>query len=237
MAALADESGRRVVVAADVGTADQHQIAVSNLLDFIADWQPDEVRILTDAACDIGRDSCDATHCPDMTPEPEALTSALRDLRRRYSGPVNLRTPGALAIATGDCLPCCGLPVKALRSLDVSCRIEATRQGRPWQSAYLNVCHIQSGYAGQVALGLARLLDQPTIVGGTGRMGIASNHNGTDKSSALWGMEVGTMRTLEPGQTADRRTTGFALINGSTPHMVPADARGAFTALGRYYGS
>ncbi|MEU7149700.1 hypothetical protein AB0B15_16950 [Streptomyces sp. NPDC045456] len=251
---------KRIVFISDLQMPLEHKKANRNVINFITDYQPDEVVNIGDitdytapARWSAGRR---AEYGMSVLEEASYTRKHhVEPLRRGYGGPVTLLGSNhgerphkylvdrAPALYDADAFR----EDQLLRLDDYGIRFEPDFYdfAPQWTATHGHARGISlSRYAGGTALNAAKRLQRNVVMGHTHRAGIVSESAGRHVSEMLTGVEIGHLMDvrkanyLGPARLANWQSA-FGLFyvdkRGVVPHIIPVSPSGSFIVEGERY--
>lgn len=250
---------KRIVVLSDLQLPYGDKRAISNVLGFIEDYQPEEVASVGDEV-DFPQISrwnrgMEGEYRGDLQEHVNAGVAFFEALRAIHGGPIHVSRSNhcdrPLAYIRKHAPGLLGLKALTVPALLEFSRLEVTYHERPYELAprWL-LMHGDEGSLiktpGGTAMGLARRTGMSVIAGHTHRQGAQHDHDVYDGKvrRELWGVEVGNLMDrrragyLKAG--IDNWQSGFAIlyIDGRTVthSLIQVRTDGSFIVEGRKYG-
>jgi hypothetical protein len=252
------KSFRKIVVISDLQMPLENERANRNLINFIGDYQPDEVINIGDITdyTAPSRWSLGTRAEFGMTARDEAAYT-----RRKHVEPVRAVYDGLYTLLESNhgLRPQKHLMERApslggdeyreenlLRLADYGMRFTERYDFAPnWTALHGHQKGISlSRIAGGTAMNAARRFQRNIIMGHTHRAGIISESTGVEASRTLTGVEVGHLMDLRKAEYLGsarlanwQSAFGLVYVDGSqvTPHLIPVSRTGSFTVEGERY--
>ncbi len=220
-------SGERIVVVADLHTSDCHSRAITNLINFLAEWQPERLVAVASTWC-----SAEANNC-------EAFVDRITRLRTAYAGEIVLQVSDTPFLTPAS-------PWGTIcRGTVTSLGVQVIPGIYPIAPGWFSLTATGPGasrYPGSQAIMLARTFQSSIVCNGTSGLAAIGQSNGAE-GRTLWGFETGTLSPRSAKSAPSQRgrlELGFGIINAADgsgePIAVPVQRSGSFTFDGQTFG-
>ncbi|AYV29663.1 hypothetical protein ACFWNE_06565 [Streptomyces goshikiensis] len=251
---------KRIVLISDLQMPLEHRRANRAVINFIHDYQPDEVINIGDINdyTAPGRWSAGQRAEYGMNVRQEAAYTRrnhVEPIRSGYDGPYVLlgsnhgerpqrylsdRAPALYDSETFR-------EDKLLRLADYGMRFEPKRYdfAPGWSAIHGHARGISlARYAGGTAINAARKLQRSVVMGHTHRAGIVSETTGPEASRTLTGVELGHLMDIRKAAYLGterlanwQMAFGLFYVDGATvvPHLIPVQRNGSFVVEGEHY--
>ncbi|MCZ4097329.1 MULTISPECIES: hypothetical protein [unclassified Streptomyces] len=255
-----NDAVRRIVLISDLQMPLEHQRANRSVINFIHDYQPDEVINIGDITDYTSPSRWSAGRRAEygMTVRQEAdytRRKHLDPLRQGYSGPYTLlgsnhgERPRKYLVERAPALydDEAYREDKLLDLDDYGIAFEPLRYdfAPGWAAIHGHTQGISlSRHAGGTAINAARRLDRNVVMGHTHRAGIVNESTGSGASKTLTGVELGHLMDIRKAEYLGaarfanwQMSIGLFYVDGKnvTPHLIPVRSNGSFIAEGEYY--